>query len=232
MRVRSHVSALVLALALLAASAQATPVLQIYIEDATFDENTQTWVTSQSDFNLWVVANVGAHGTLKDVKLTASFFGLGDLSGSGTHSISFTSVTTSKPINDTTEPLDLVAPEVTDTAHYGTGLHPVLPPHGIFNDPTLHHWGDYDIGIMNEIETMIGDFNGSPEWPASLPDLGQVNVYAVHVQGWTKVHFDAYGTTVDTLSGKETTWKTPGSHDGQVPVQATTWDQMKALYRK
>lgn len=205
-------------LALAATSVHAIPVLQIYVEGATYDPNSQTWVTSESDFKLWVVGDVDAHGPIYDVKLTASYFGL-----NGT--ISFTPTTT----NLITDPSTPSAPSLSSS---GTGGHPVLPPHGIFNDATLHHWDDLDIGDMTLTDSPIGDYSGTPTWPSSFPDNGQVNVYMVHVEGWTKVHFDAYGTTIDTTDGHETTWKTPGSHDGQVPVQDTNWEAVKGLYRK
>jgi hypothetical protein len=217
MQARFRAFVTVLALALLATSAQAIPVLQIYVEGAIYDSNTETWVTSQSDFKLWVVGDVDAFGTIHGATLTASFFGLG-----GT--ITFTPSTTGLITDPSVSP-GLVL------AGTGNGEHPILPPHGIFNDATLHHWEDWAMGDMTLTDSPIGDYNGSPAWPNSFPDNGQLNVYDVHVEGWTKVHFDAYGTTIDTLDGKETTWKTPNSHDGQVPVQDETWEGMKALYR-
>jgi len=217
MRIRFHALTIALALALMASMAQAIPVLQIYVEGATYDPNTETWVTSQTDFKLWVVGDVDAFGPISGTTLTASFFGFGG-------SITFTPATTML----ITDPSVPGAPVLMTS---GVGEHPVLPPHGIFNDVTLNHWEDYAIGNMALTDSPIGDYNGSPSWPASFPDNGQVNVYDVHVEGWTKVHFDAYGTTIDTMDGKETTWRTPNSHDGQVPVQDKTWDQVKALYR-
>jgi hypothetical protein len=203
-------------LAALVANAQAIPVLQIYVEGATYDTNTQTWVTSQSDFKLWVVGDVDAHGAIHGTKLVASYFGL-----NGTMTIT---PATSALITDPSTP---GAPTLAAT---GTVAHPVLPPHGIFNDATLHHWDDFAIGDMAATDSPVADYSGTPTFPVSFPDNGQVNVYQVHVTGWNKVHFDAYGTTINTVNGHETTWKTPGSHDGQVPVQAGTWTQVKALY--
>lgn len=201
-----------------AGAAQAIPVLQIYIEGATYDTNTETWVVSTPDFKLWVVGDVDAHGPIQNVQLTASFFGLGP------GSLTFTPSTTGL-IADASTPAGPVA------GASGTGSHPVLPNHGIFNDATLHHWTDYAIGNLTHTDSPIGDYNGSSSFPTSFPDQGQVNVYDVHIEGWTKVHFDAYGVTVNTNNGKETTWKTPGSHDGQVPVQTSSWSVVKELFR-
>ena len=202
----------------IAASAQAIPVLQIYVEGATYDTNTQTWVTSQSDFKLWVVGDVDAQGPIQNVKLVASYFGL-----NGTMTIT---PTTSGLITDPSTP---GAPVLATT---GTASHPVLPAHGIFNDATLHHWDDLAIGDMTATDSPIGDYSGAAAFPVSFPDNGQVNAYQVHVTGWNKVHFDAYGVTINTVNGHETTWKTPFSHDGQVPVQSGTWTQIKALYSR
>jgi hypothetical protein len=46
--------------------ALAVPNLQIYIEGATYDTATETWVISSYDYELWVI---GAHLEVKDVKL-------------------------------------------------------------------------------------------------------------------------------------------------------------------
>lgn len=200
-----------------ASSVSAIPVLQIYVEGATYDTNSETWITTASDFKLWVVGNVDAHGAILNTKLTASFFGLGG------GSISFTPTTTGLITDPST-------PSAPSAAGSGNGGHPVLPNHGIFNDATLHHWTDYTIGDMSLTDSPIGDYSGSPAWPTSFPNNGQVNVYQVHVEGWTKVHFDAYGVTVNTTNGRETTWKTPGSHDGQVPVEEATWSSVKGLF--
>lgn len=200
----------------LATTAQAIPVLQIYVEGATYDPNTETWVTSQPNFKLWVVGDVDAHGPIQNVVLVASFFGLGG-------SISFTPTTT----NLIADPSTPGAPVFLTS---GTGGHPVLPDHGIFNDATLDHWENLAIGNMGLTDSPIGDYNGSSSFPSSFPDNGQVNVYDVQVAGWNKVHFDAYGTTVNTMNGKETTWKTPFSHDGQVPVDQSSWSAVKQLF--
>lgn len=214
---RYRVLPLALSMLLLASSAGAIPVLQIYIEGAVFDPQTETWVTTQSDFKLWLVGDVDAHGPIQNATLTASFFGLGP------GSITFTPTTTTLVTDPSTPP----APFVSQS---GNGGHPVLPPHGIFNDATLHHWTDYGVGTMSLTDSPIGDYSGSPAFPTTFPDNGQVNAYNVHVEGWTRVHFDGYGVTVNTTNGRESIWRTPGSHDGQVPVTPATWSVVKSLY--
>ena len=54
-------------------SAMAIPALQLYIEGATYDDNTETWVLSgEDDFKLWVIGDVGSYGTISDVKLAGA----------------------------------------------------------------------------------------------------------------------------------------------------------------
>jgi hypothetical protein len=205
-----------LSLVLVAGGAHAVPVLQIYIDGATYDTVTETWVVSEPEFDLWVIGNVDAQGTIFDVKLTASFFGL-----SGTMTLTPTNTTT------ITDPSVPAAPTV---FAMGTGGHPVLPDHGIFNDPTLAGWTDYSLGDMDLLDSPIADFNGSETFPTTFPNSGQVNVYHVVMEGWTKVHFDAYGETVNSANGKKSFWKSPFSHDGTVPVEETTWSGIKGLF--
>jgi hypothetical protein len=203
---------------LLAASAHAVPVLQIYIEGATYDTDTETWVVSQPEFDLWVIGDVDAHGTIFDVKLVASFFGL---SGSMT----LTPTTTTLIADPST-------PGATVLSTSGTGGHTTLPDHGIFNDATMVGWQDYCIGDMSLLDSPIADFNGSESFPTTFPDNGQVNVYHVVVDGWTKVHFDAYGETINTANGKKSFWKSPFSHDGTVPVEEISFTGVKVLYQR
>jgi hypothetical protein len=217
MKQRSGVLFAGLAILLAATSASAIPVLQIYIDGAVYDANSETWVTTASDFDLWVVGDVDAHGSILDAKLTVSFFGL-----AGNFSITPTTTTA------VTDPSTPPAPAFHQT---GTGGHPELPPHGIFNDPTLHHWDDLSLGDLTLTDSPIGDFDGSPSFPTTFPDDGQINVYRVHVDGWRRVHFDAYGHTINSNNNKEKFWNNPFSHDGEVPVQDETWSGIKAIYR-
>ena len=68
--------------------------------------------------------------------------------------------------------------------------------------------------------------------PSSFPDSGQVNVYRVVMEGWTKVHFDAYGETINSTNGKKSFWKSPFSHDGTVPVEEKTFTDVKVIFQE
>src|SRR5262245_11509704 len=82
----------VLATCLLGSStAQALPNLQIYVDGATWDAGTQTWVISSPTFKLWVISD---GSIVNDVKLVAAFntgeAGSIAISGSTTGSAVFT----------------------------------------------------------------------------------------------------------------------------------------------
>jgi len=62
-------------LLLTAPIAHAIPALQLYSPDAVYDVGNQTWLISESTFELWVIGNVGAVGTISDVDLAASYYG-------------------------------------------------------------------------------------------------------------------------------------------------------------
>jgi len=207
-----------LAAVLIAGSAHAIPVLQIYIDGATYDTNTETWVVTESEFDLWVIGDVQSKGTIFDVKLVASFFGL-----SGTMTI------TPKMTATITDPSTPAAPTLSTS---GAGSHTTLPDHGIFNDPTMAGWQDYCLGDMPLQDSPIADFNGSEMFPTNFPNTGQVNVYRVVMEGWTKVHFDAYGETVNSANGKKAFWKSPFSHDGQVPVEEVSFTDVKVIFQE
>ena len=55
-----------------ASSAMAIPVLQIYIDGADYDSTTETWITTDSTFDLWVIGDVDSYGTISDLKLSAA----------------------------------------------------------------------------------------------------------------------------------------------------------------
>lgn len=192
---------------------RAYPVLQLYIDGATYDAETDTWTTTDSVFDLWVIGDVSKFGTINEVKLTMSFWGTaGDV------------LLTPKTTSLVTDPS--MPSEPTPWAS-GTGSHTSLPDHGVFNDPTMDHWEDWLLGDFDLTDSPIGDFMTS--FPSSFDSTGQINVYEVAVSGWERVHFDALDHTVTTVCNnagcKENTkeWKAPFSHDSQhqVPEPST-----------
>lgn len=188
----------------------AYPVLQLYIDGSEYDPLTDTWMTTSPVFDFWVIGDVGHVGTIYDVKMTVSFFGSG-----GT--ISITPKTTSK-IPDFSvpgfNPHNTITVDGKTYPFSGTGGHPSLPPHGIFNDPALNHWTDYYLGDFNLKDSPVGDFMTS--FPSNFDSIGQVNVYEIAVSGWERVHFDAHDHIVMTNGKGKKRYKNvfaPFSHD-------------------
>jgi hypothetical protein len=207
---RNKLLAALVAVLLLAPAANAIPHLQIYIEGATYDASLESWVTSASNFKLWVVGNVSQDGAIYDVKLSAALYGSG---GSISIAPTTTSLLTdpSTPIAPTDEGGDTLK-WMSGSIDYSPAFTPVLHHDEFANADAYQFWR---IGDMMSMDSPIGDFQTS--FPTEFPNMGQINVYDISVSGWDRVHFDAFDHTVTTLeNGKELTkwWFAPPSHDG------------------
>jgi PEP-CTERM motif len=171
-----------------AAPALAIDELQLYIEGGTYDASTQTWITSATNFKLWVIGDVSKKGTIFDVHIAAAYL-TGELG-----SITLTPTTTSLlgALGDLSTP----SAPTQNLAVGADGTVPVmdngqdLPSHGIYGGGVS--FKQYDIGDLNLTDSPIGDFSGATPFPSSFPDQGQVNVYDVNVTGYSMVHFDAF----------------------------------------
>jgi hypothetical protein len=189
--------------------AHALPALQMYIENAMYDQDTETWITSSSNLTVWVVANTGQYGSILDVQLTAAF-----LTGES-GSISITPTTTSILPDPS-----LSQTPVLNTSVGGDGTVPVmsngspLPTHGIYGPGTsFMQWG---LGDFTLTDSPIGDFSGS--FPSSLPETGQISAYNISISGYSMVHFDTFNhveSTSHVLFG-------PFSHDSSVVPEPGT----------
>jgi len=206
MRIRKVWIGLALGLvAAMASAAHAIPALQLYIEGATYDTDSESWVVGTNSFRLWVVGNTSQFGTIQDVKLSAAFQ-TGEV---GTISLS---PTTTSLLTDPSAP---VAP-VLNLGVGADGTLPLmsdgnsLPAHGIYGVGTSFR--QWDLGDFSLLDSPIGDFINS--YPSSFPRNGQINVYNVTITGYTIVHFDAY----NHIEGFNHALKAPFSHDaGVVP---------------
>lgn len=165
----------------------AIPSLQLYIEGATYDEATETWVAdSPQPFKLWVIGDVEKYGAMEDVKLSAA------VATSESGAITLTPATTSLVADPSTPS----TPISTSNSPSPDGALPLykdgkkqLPSHGIYGPGTkFYEWilGDYTLK-----DSPIADFNGG-SFPSAFPDFGQINVYELAFSGFSQVHFDAY----------------------------------------
>jgi len=208
---------LVLILAFSASTTFAIPLLQAYIEGATYDPVSETWVTTgSSSFKLWVMGNVDGPGSKGDIIgafLTAAY-PTGEI---GT--VALTPTRATSPIPDPSEPS---LPSI-----YATGIGTIptrgdgsdLPSHGIYGPGTS--WTKYLIGNFTLKDSPVADLRdifppypnppGEDDWKYNK---GQINAYNVTVTGYTWVNFD----TFDGYDSK--TIKEPFSHDAQYGVPA------------
>ncbi|SFK43565.1 PEP-CTERM protein-sorting domain-containing protein/MYXO-CTERM domain-containing protein [Nitrosomonas aestuarii] len=186
-------------------SAFAVPTLQLYAEGATYDTTTETWVSSSNSFKLWVLGDVGAKGSVFDVKLAAA------VNSSETGSIALTSTTTTLLTDPSTPGAPTYNGLSADGARPVLGDGSLLPTHGIYGAGT--RFEEWSIGDFTLTDSPIGDFNGASAFPTTFPDLGQINVYNVTITGYTNVHFDVYDHIV---GGRDFRYiNAPFSHDAQ-----------------
>jgi hypothetical protein len=180
----------------------AVPALQLYMENSSYDPVSETWIVEPSNFNLWVLGDVGQYGGIYNVMLVTAF----DSSETGT--ISFTPLTTAVLTDPSTPGLPIYSQSGTDNAPpFNTGT---LPAHSIYGPGVS--WNTYQVGDFTLTDSPIGDYMDTV--PVSYPDYGQINVYNVNVTGYSWVHFDAFDHYVQ--KGKFKYVKAPFSHDGQM----------------
>jgi hypothetical protein len=198
------------AVALLTPMAHAVPTLQLYLEGATYDDLSETWVLDglSGPARLWAIGNVngpGGAGTIEAVRLSAAY-----ASAAGV-TISLTPTTTSGLggfFDPSTPGAAAYIQTVTDGSSpvlYGGGS---LPSHGIFGAGT--DWQEFMLGDFDLEDSPMADFiDLFPSAP--LTATGQINVYEVSVSGTDRVHFDLY----NHVEGETHASFAPFSHDSE-----------------
>ena len=203
-----------------ASAAHGVPALQLYLEGATYDTDTETWVLVPPDssgdysFRLWAMGNVsgpGGHGPLDDVRLSAAY---------AASDLTPTIVLTPSTTGGYGGGYDPDAPTgtgtwiqtVTDGSLPVLGDGSSLPNHGIFGPGT--YWQEFALGDFTGAEdASVADVIGTfPENPTDRG--GQINVYDVSVSnaGGLTLHFDLYNTLIANNHAKFA----PFSHDAEV----------------
>jgi hypothetical protein len=198
------------AMLMLVPSAFAIPTLQLYIAGGTYDATTQTWVTSASSFDLYVIALSGQN----DVKVSMA---LDTPEGStpgcsvdvnGTNYGSFTYG---------------YAPLSNDPSLWDGG-NDDLPTHGIY--PAWYT--EFNAGNYGNVGKLGDATQGSwtPDGDGYLPggntrNRGEFRKFTINVNGDCGVHFDAYTLNADGTINQFA----PFSHDAErtppVPEPAT-----------
>jgi hypothetical protein len=181
--------------------AQAEPILQLYVEGATYNTSTESWdITSESGtVNVWVIANTdagGSQGTVYDVNLTVAYD---------------SSDTDAAVSYDGDEQFDQVGTAVTGTS-------PVLqdgssmPSHGIYGAGTSYQ--QFSLGDFDETTSPIADFQG--EMPELSGEGGDIEIYSLTFTGTGSVHLDAFGYVINERNQQVIVRSAPFSHDADV----------------
>lgn len=174
-------------LVLTSQAAFAIPALQIYIPDATWDASTQTWVTGESDFELWVIA---ANTDSKPIyNLTLCVALMGETPTPGALTIDGTDY---------------------DSFVYGTppswgGSAGDYPPHSIY--PTNY----VEMSVADLVDTYPETVHNMQ--PGQFDDMAPGKIFKFDVSTtYDMLHFDAYGFHNDYDGHFKFV---PNSHDGE-----------------
>ncbi len=188
--------AVVAAMLMLVPSVFAVPNIQLYVAGGTYDATTQTWVTSASSFDLYVIAKNGISG----VKVSMALDGAPDGCSVDVNGTNYSSFTYGYP------PLE------NDPATFDGG-NDDLPTHGIY--PAW--FTEFNAGNYGNAGK-IGDVQPPSTWdptdgylPGAGGTRGEFRKFTINVNGDCGVHFDAY-----TLNSDGTVDKfAPFSHDAE-----------------
>ena len=204
-----------LAAMMTAAPARAVPLLQLYIEGATYNEAAETWELLRpidQPLRLWTIGNVdgpGGKGALSDVRLAVAYesvfagasFALAPSTTGGYGGFDDPS-TPGAAIHNGTH-ADGSSPTLADGQS--------LAPHGVYGAGTT--WQEFLLGDFSLTDSQIADFvTLFPGAPGEAS--GQINVYEIVVSGIGVggfVHFDLYGSLVGGQKVKAVF--APFSHD-------------------
>ena len=192
-------------------SVQAVPILQLYLEGATYDDADESWYSDYTDgdtLRIWAIGNVdgqGGKGAISNVRMSIAY----DSADSPSFAVSSSSTGGYGGYTDLALTHDATfLQEVTDgSSPLLTGGTPI-PSHGVYGAGTT--WVEYGLGNFTEADDYAGDFTGSG---LPTPALGyDVNVYEVVISGTGHFHIDLYDSIV---SGNHVKAKfAPFSHDG------------------
>lgn len=197
--------------------AHAEPDLQIYIEGATYDTLSETWVFNSTDpVRLWVLGIA----TITDVKLAIAYSDLlsPTFSLTGTTTGGYLGYTDPSVASDPT-----LTKTVTDGSSPVKGDGTSLPSHGIYGDNT--DWTEFLLGDFNLTDSEICDFSITAPTAASCTGKpGQINVYEFSVSGVDEgslFHFDTYNHTIVGNDNLKYVFA-PFSHDGEATSSSSS----------
>lgn len=174
----------------------AIPALQVYVEGADYDQDTETWQLTSSSlgdpFRVWIIGNVdgpGGQGLIEDVRIAFSYESV-----VSAPVVSLVSSTTGGYGGFTDPSVAGAATHlqtVTDGSSPTLGDESSLPSHGIYGAGT--DWQEFGIGDFGLTDSPMADFiDLFPSAPAD--PSGQISVYDVSATNASGLvfHIDAY----------------------------------------
>ena len=179
----------------------AVPVLQLYVEGASYDQDHESWVFEAVEgdpIRLWVIGNVagpGGQGTIYDVKLSIVY--ADPMPGDGGSGVSFglTGSTTGGygGFFDPSTPGDPSLTQINENGdlpelYDGSRL---LPSHGVYGPG--FEWQEFFLGDFQLTDSPIADFIDAFPSAGSVGQ-GQINAYELTLLSGsvTNLHLDAY----------------------------------------
>lgn len=164
----------------------AVPDLQLFVEGATYDPQTETWVTASSTFNLQVLV---ANNALEDVYVAVAIPPDAD--------------PTSGTVTMGGSPVAFSSSPGVPTMSNGHSL----PGHGIY--PT--YFGTYFVGALLTPSELTPVQDMQPGGGGGWSTLGLTVNIPVSISGFSAVHFDVY----DHIAGDTRVRFAPFSHDAE-----------------
>ena len=184
------------------ADARAETTLQLYIEGAEYETDTETWVKTMSSsgdgtIRLWAIGNTGAVGEILDVKVAIAYvedydinYGVNKEIGDVTHRLLDIRLTPSSTLGYHGFDDPLPPPADPFLSNYEVGTTPTLndgsdlPSHGVYGEGIA--WQEFRLGDFNLVDSPIIDFIAPeggllPLAPDPWNHMGQINVYEVEI---------------------------------------------------
>jgi len=186
------------------AVAQAVPSLQLYAESGTYDFVTETWITNDNPFTLYVAGAKSPSNIslISDVTLSVAV-PTADYNTSGSITIQ----------GAPGEPANVLAiNEILGSGGLAPdgspGTPPGLPTHGIY--PAFFWSIDLPDLLVDTAGETVMDYQ--PGGSGSV--TGDIQFYIVTISGFPMVHFDLQGV-IHKSNGKTQNVKAPFSHDAE-----------------
>lgn len=197
---------LLIALLTMSASALAVPGIQLFIDGATYDAATQTWVTSGDSFDLYVIAKDG----MQDVHVSMAIENYGMTDDPNAAGVAVNGVGSYKPWAYGYAPLDN-DPSAWNGGNNDLARHGIYPAwYAEFNAGSFGNSGKIGDAVSGGWNPLSGVARGNT--------YGSWRKFSIEILGNAQIHFDAYTYNPDGTIDKFA----PFSHDAAAVPEPTT----------